>query len=342
MNSIDFVLPNVPTALGGPQATLISWLCPPGCELIHGMPLLIIATHKAEIVLPAPIAGILTETLKSAGQQLGPGSVIARISSSQAEHVPEQPASRPERPVQRATALARSIAAQAHIQLEKLSGSGDHGRITARDVRASMGMISRRSTAVIQAIPAPNAAQPYAGSLPICSAWMLCDASALQQLGKKAYRGLPISPLACLAAACSTALRRYPQAASFWSEEGLLLHNRPAMQIVDAEKTSLLEHVDDLNLYGIVRRMHHAETRSALPYTFSICSSTASLSHRPSLAPALILGPIQTRPVLVDDHGTQRVLMRPCAWLSFSYDARVLSFYQADRFLSVVIQLLER
>lgn len=342
MNNIDVSLPALAPEMGGPQATLVHWLHTSGSELVAGMPLVIIATEQAEIVLPAPITGTLTDLLQPEGQIIHASQVLARIAPLQSGEGHAPPEAVVAQPAQRATPLARSIAARASIPLTAFEGTGDQGRITAHDVRAFLArMPTQHAPAINRPLTSSNTVQAYAGRLPICTAWMLCDASALQLLAHTSYRGIPISPLACLAAACSTALLRNPQAAQFWSEQGLLRRKRPLLQLLTAEKTVLLEHADDLNIYGIVRRIHSSEAKSGLPYTFSLCTYASSHTHLPVLAPALNLGPTHMRPDIADESGSPHIVMRPYAWLSFSYDARVLSFYQADRFLCVVIQLLE-
>lgn len=342
MNSIDVPLPVLAPELGGPQATLVRWLHTAGSELIAGMPLVIIATEQAEIALPTPMAGIVSKLLQPEGQLLRAGDMLARIAPLPSDEGNVAARAGAAQPVQRVTPLARSIAARATIPLAELQGTGDQGRITAQDVRAYLARMPTQSAAVIsQPLPFSNTVQISTDRLPICTAWMLCDATTLQALENTSYRGMPITPLASLAAACSTALLRYPQAAQFWSDQGLLQRKRPVLQLLSAEKTILLEHADDLNLYGIVRRMHSSALGPKLPYVFSLCSYASSLIQLPTLAPILSLGPTHMRPSITDEPGSQNLVMRPYAWLSFSYDARVLSLHQADRFLSVVIQLLE-
>lgn len=322
------------------------------------MPLLLVATSRAEIVLPAPVAGTLAELLQPEGQTLESGTVLARFRPTVAQLSLPDSSQAPGSARQRVTPLACAIAQRAAIELATLVGTGDHGRILAADVRSALqhheASYQRQTQSTSepirnQDIPlapipvlVPQLVQASSGLLPISTAHMLCDASAMLALSQKRYRGLRITPLACLAATCSQALLAYPQLTCCWSDEGLVRRKRLALRLVTAEKTLLIDQIDDLNLYGIVRRMHECSTPESLPYAFSVYSGMRNLNYDRNTAPALTLGAIETRPLVEQQDGQERIVFRPTAWLSLSYDARVLSIVQADYFLSVVIQQLER
>ncbi len=156
------------------EADLIDWLVEPGAEIALGEPIVEIETDKSTLEVEAPAAGILCEITVASGSLGVPvGTVLGLIEARAEDSVPESeprppaapalPATPPSAtrpatnraesstggslplpdspgsgasapPVPRSTALARRLAERAGIEIDRMRGSGSHGRVTRADI----------------------------------------------------------------------------------------------------------------------------------------------------------------------------------------------------------------
>ena len=127
---------------GVTEAILVKWLKKPGETVRENEPLFEVSTDKVDTEIPAPASGILMKTLAGEGATIAVNTVIAQISDAAAQPVSEttQPQPRkaapPAAPAQtvRSSPLVRKIAADFHIDLRSVDGSGLGGRITKNDL----------------------------------------------------------------------------------------------------------------------------------------------------------------------------------------------------------------
>src|SRR4030095_3894565 len=61
------------------EGTLAQWLKKPGEAVAEDEPIAELETDKVSVEVPAPVAGVLTEQLIQAGENVAVGAVIARI-----------------------------------------------------------------------------------------------------------------------------------------------------------------------------------------------------------------------------------------------------------------------
>lgn len=73
----DVVVPK--WGLTADEVTLVEWLCKVGDAVAPEQTLANIETDKAAGELPSPAAGVIEELLVSAGDEVKPGQVVARI-----------------------------------------------------------------------------------------------------------------------------------------------------------------------------------------------------------------------------------------------------------------------
>jgi len=151
------------------EGTLLEWYVKPGDRIEYGQIVALLDTEKAEIEMESFEAGWIDALLVQPGETIVVGRVMATVRSVAAGEA-EPPLARPvppntptpsarpgplERPPEarspqpaqaiprasglrvRATPLARRIAAEHGIALERLSGSGPGGAIVEADVRAA-------------------------------------------------------------------------------------------------------------------------------------------------------------------------------------------------------------
>jgi len=139
------------------EGTVVRWLKAPGDVVKRGEALVEIETDKATMVYEAEADGILGEQLVAEGEVAALGAPIAHLLT---EGGPPERVS--------ATPVARRVAAELGVALERVKGTGPRGRIVRADVRAAAktrgdgaGTQSRgESAARREARPAPASPPP--------------------------------------------------------------------------------------------------------------------------------------------------------------------------------------
>jgi pyruvate dehydrogenase E2 component (dihydrolipoamide acetyltransferase) len=138
------------------EGTLVAWLRPPDAPVESGEPVAEIETEKASFELEAPTTGRLhpvaavgtTLPIEALlGYILSPGEVpppladptppLRTPSRTDSQALPSPPAGAPA-PGLRATPIARRLAAEHGVELDRLTGSGPGGRIVEADVLAAV------------------------------------------------------------------------------------------------------------------------------------------------------------------------------------------------------------
>jgi 2-oxoisovalerate dehydrogenase E2 component (dihydrolipoyl transacylase) len=162
MSRYAFKLPDL--AEGTVEAELVSWQVAPGDVVQEGQVIAEMATEKAVVELPAPVAGRVLEIAGKPGDFLAVGSVVA-VFETDADAPADIQAAAPTSPAAAAVATpdgARAVAApspavtttaastvlaapatrrraaEAGIDLASLIGSGPDGRIEAADLDAAI------------------------------------------------------------------------------------------------------------------------------------------------------------------------------------------------------------
>jgi 2-oxoglutarate dehydrogenase E2 component (dihydrolipoamide succinyltransferase) len=167
----DIVVPEVGESIV--DARVSKWLRREGDVVAAGDPLVELETDKIDLEVGAPQAGVLSRIDRRDGEDVKVGEVLGQVSEAagaapaapqpQAAPAEPPPAAPPpaDAPVaaqgkapagkSRATPTARKAAEQHEVDLSRVRGSGDAGRVMRRDVEQAAG----------QAAPAP-ATQPVA------------------------------------------------------------------------------------------------------------------------------------------------------------------------------------
>jgi len=141
------VMPKLDQAME--KGTIGEWLKKEGDRIERGEPILRIDVDKASFELEAERSGYLRKILYEEGETVEVGKVIAYISDSMDEELPEEKPITVEeaKPVEKvekaeevvevkASPLAKKLAREKGIDLSKVKGSGPGGRILAKDVLA--------------------------------------------------------------------------------------------------------------------------------------------------------------------------------------------------------------
>jgi len=164
------------------EGTITKWLKAPGEAVREYEPLLEVNTDKVDTEIPSPASGVLLEILVKEGSTVRVGSPLAWIgeagesapeagqapSAAAAEAAMAEPQALPETPPPGQERMAAFIspvvarmAAEHGIDLSRIKGTGQGGRITKKDILA---YLEKREVAVEKAeaaAPAPEAASPH-------------------------------------------------------------------------------------------------------------------------------------------------------------------------------------
>jgi 2-oxoglutarate dehydrogenase E2 component (dihydrolipoamide succinyltransferase) len=129
------------------DARVAKWLKREGDVVNVGDPLVELETDKIDLEVAAPQGGVLSRIAHGDGADVKVGEVLGVIDESAQRpgpaapeaRQPETDASSPEVPGdrKRATPAARNVAQQNDVDLAKIQGSGDAGRVMRRDVEAA-------------------------------------------------------------------------------------------------------------------------------------------------------------------------------------------------------------
>ena len=169
---IDVIMPQMGESIA--EGTVTKWHKKVGDRVERDEPLFEISTDKVDTEIPSPASGILSEIRVGEGQTVPINTVVAVIGEKVAEartEAPRQaPPSRPPAPPPpppppaatsergpRSSPLVRKMAREHEIDLLRVSGSGQGGRVTKQDVVKHLE--SRRAPA-----SAPTAQMPRASA----------------------------------------------------------------------------------------------------------------------------------------------------------------------------------
>lgn len=176
-----------------------------------------------------------------------------------------------------------------------------------------------------------------------------------------AQQGVKLTLTPYIVQATAQALRRHPQVNSRWSDAGIVLRQAinlgMAVAIPDGLIVPVIAQAEELSLLGLARRVNdlaeRARSNRLQPHevtggTFTITNHGVSGSlfatpiiNQPQCG-ILGIGKIQKRVIVVSDNqGNDMMAIRPMAYLSFTFDHRILDGATADGFVSEVQQTLE-
>ncbi len=174
--SIAVLLPEIGESIT--EGTIARWLVQQGDHVEIDQPLVEITTDKVDAELPSPATGVIEKLLVAEGDTVAVGAQLAMIdpvvtgvpvpgteagdsqvaTAGPADEVASVDASAPLESAPRVTPVAKRIADEAHVDLQRVEGSGAAGRITKSDVLRHTGGEADRGAAprnVIAATPAP-------------------------------------------------------------------------------------------------------------------------------------------------------------------------------------------
>ena len=152
------------------EGEIVRWLVKPGDAVREDQPLVEVMTDKASVEIPSPRTGVIAALFAEEGQVIPVGSVIISITvagekagsaaptataaAPPATRAPAKPIAGPSPGRVEASPAVRQLAKQLGVALERLTGTGPGGAITADDVRRAAGGTGSAGAAL------PTAAAP--------------------------------------------------------------------------------------------------------------------------------------------------------------------------------------
>ncbi|CAG0989979.1 partial Dihydrolipoyllysine-residue succinyltransferase component of 2-oxoglutarate dehydrogenase complex, partial [Anaerolineae bacterium] len=127
--SFDILVPSLPESVS--DATLVAWHKQPGDWVDAGDNLADLETDKVILEVPAPNSGILKQIVKTPGDIVLPGELLATLDIQASKQTQAKPAVKDEAPL---SPSVRKLVAENELNPTVISGSGKHGRILKTDV----------------------------------------------------------------------------------------------------------------------------------------------------------------------------------------------------------------
>ena len=370
----DIVMPQLGESIA--EGTVIKWLIPPGGMVEKDQPLLEVETEKVALDIPAPATGVLREVLVQEGATVPVGTVLARLEHEPVETVMSRVGGIGVRARSSAAEGAphyspavKQVAREHDIQLSEVTGSGEGGRITKKDVLDAAAKRGTSTPTPSAAPTLPNAEEelvPFTHMRKTIAERMVssrrtsahvatffeADFSGIEQF--RAGRSLTYLPF--VISAVSNALRALPMVNASWRDQGIVinkaLHIGIAVAIEDGLLVPVIRHADRKGLTQIAKEVADLAQRArskrlapedVLDGTFTITNHggfgslfSTPIINQPQSA-ILGVGAVQKRAVVIND----AIAIRPMCYLSLSFDHRIIDGAIADRFMSLVKQHLE-
>ncbi len=386
---------------GVDELTIVKWLKAEGDPVREMESLLEVETDKVVTEIPSPASGVVLKIVVPENTPARVGEVMVWIGEAgesvpapndQVSSVPvssepeslqvlEAPRDTGKHDTVFLSPIVRKIAAEHHVDLSQVRGTGLNGRITKQDILSHLEHpVAKPSNVMHDAgtrgklLPLTSLRRQIAERMqqskqisPHVMTVMEADLSrvvAHRTANKPAFAadGVNLTYTAYFIAAIAAGLKSQPLVNSSWTEQGILLHD----EINIGMATSLgdeglivpvLRRVDELSLLGIARAVNdlssRARTRKLRPeevrdgtFTLTNHGTGGSLFAMPIInqpqCGILGVGAMQKRPVVVSDAaGNDAIAIRPVVYLSFVFDHRILDGASADIFLAKVKETLE-
>ena len=269
--------------------------------------------------------------------------------------------------------LVRKLAREYGVNLQGVKGTGTGGRITKQDLSGYIEGVQklkipsgpeveevipltpiRRIIAerMVQSIKsAPHVTTTFEVDMTVIAKYREMNKDTMQK-----SQGVHLTYLPFIIMATASALRENPVLNSSWSDSGIIIKKYInigiAVSLEDGLIVPVIRKADSMNLIELAResqllaqkaRDKRLKPEDVHDSTFTITNYgiAGSLFGTPIIMPPhaaiLGIGAINKRPVIIND----AIAIRQMAYLSLSFDHRIIDGAQADRFLSKIKNTLE-
>jgi len=165
--AIEIKAPTLPESV--PDGTIATWHKKAGDAVKRDELLVDIETDKVVIEVVSPSDGVLSEVLKASGDTIVSNELLARVETGtsasaatkagtpKVQAAPEQTVAQESSEEPMLSPAAKKIAEENNVDIDQLTGSGKHGRVTKEDV---LTYVERQGAKKSTAKPEQKAASP--------------------------------------------------------------------------------------------------------------------------------------------------------------------------------------
>ena len=373
--STDIVMPQLGESIA--EGTVVKWLIPQGGAVERDQPLLEVETEKVTLDIPSPATGFLTEVLVPEGETVPVGKLLARLDSQPPSGVVNRVGGVVVRPMEPApgdehhySPAVRQLAKEQGVDLATVTGSGEGGRVTKKDV---LDYVAKRAASGKSPSPHASPLMPHEEILPFTQ--MRKTIAERMVLSRRtaahvatffeadfsciaAFReGRSLTYLPFVISAVTRAMKDLPLLNSSWCDQGIAIkkdiHIGIAVALEEGLLVPVVRHADRKGLTQLAHEVSDLAERArskrltpeeVLEGTFTITNhgGFGSLFSTPIInqpqAAILGVGSVQKRAVVIND----AIAIRPMCYLSLSFDHRIIDGATADRFMAKVKNHLEQ
>ena len=389
------------------EGTIVRWIKKVGDPVDRDEPLFEITTDKVDAEIPSPSAGILTQILAKEGDTVSVHSVVGTIqlpgeeSGPDATHVQARPSTSVGTPETTATLrvssaaskkvapddlrrlrsspLVRRIAREHNVDIAKLAGSGQGGRVTKQDILDCLGpgigdrgngdsQPARDGRARVEVQPLSAMRKKIAEHMVLSrrtSAHVhtvfhvdFSHVERIRHAKKDEYErlGVKLSYMAFIARAVIDALRKHPIVNASLDGDSILLKKDVNLGIAVALESGLIapviKNADEKNLLGLNRAIADVATRARAKqlHPEEVHGGTFTITNPGQLGAQFGMPIISQPQVAILGVGTiekrpvvvdDGLAVRTMAYLTLGYDHRLIDGAIADQFMSDVKKHLE-
>jgi 2-oxoglutarate dehydrogenase E2 component (dihydrolipoamide succinyltransferase)/2-oxoisovalerate dehydrogenase E2 component (dihydrolipoyl transacylase) len=370
----DIIMPQLGESIA--EGTVVKWLIPVGGMIQKDQPLVEVETEKVALEIPSPATGLLAEVIIDQGKTVPVGTLLARIDSAPPTEVINRVGGVVVRPMESSaqgeehySPAVRQLAREHGIDPSQITGTGAGGRVTRKDLLdyvaksgapAAASQASRQPSMGEEVVPLTQMRKTIAERMVKSrqtSAHVTTVFEADFSSVARFREGRNLTYLPFVIRAITRAIRDMPIINSSWSEDGIVIKKDIHVGIATALDEGLLvpvvRHADRKGLMDLAKEVsalaERARTKQLSPDevqggTITITNHggfgslfSAPIIHQPQIA-ILGVGAIQKRAVVVND----AIAIKPMAYLSLSFDHRVIDGATADGFMAKVKSHIEQ
>lgn len=341
------------------------WFKKEGERVEKGEPLLEVSSEKITNEVTSPISGFLLKIIGKEKEEIKVGTVIAIIGEEgeKVEKVKEKAESKriTEKRVRiKASPLAKKIARDRNLDLFQIKGTGPGGRIEKKDVLSFLSSISKKEEFRIEKLSglrriiAERLSKSFHAAVTLTNSTEV-NFTKFKKLTKE--RGISItSGLVFVLAKVLKELNKFNAHFDSDNEELKIYTDINIGIAVDTEKglmVPVIRNVNKLSLETINNKIKELadKARKGTISEEDIKGSTFTLTNlgmmrteiftpviNPPEVAILGIGRIIKKPLVVDE---EKIALRDLAYLSLSYDHRIIDGADAARFLEKLSELIE-
>jgi 2-oxoglutarate dehydrogenase E2 component (dihydrolipoamide succinyltransferase) len=396
---MDVVMPQMGESVA--EGTIVRWMKKVGDTVDRDEPLFEISTDKVDAEIPSPSAGVVAEIRAQEGETVPVNSVVAVIKGAgevvaAAPPVAAPPATPPARepepaarPVSRAgedlarersSPLVRQLAAEHHIEISQVQGTGIGGRVTKHDILAFVEQRGRSAgPTAVESTPIVRGAEDRVEKMSVMRKKIaehmvlsrrtaahvhsvfevnLSRVSGIRASRKAAYeaQSTKLTYLSFIVKAAAEALQAWPVINASTDGDQIVYHKDVNIGVAVALEWGLIvpviRNADQLDLLGLSRAIADlaAKARAKQLKPEDVSSGTFTVTN-PGAFGALFGMPIINQPQLaILDVGAiekrpvvvnDTVVACPTAFMALGFDHRIIDGAVGDQFMSRVKQTLE-